>query len=133
MKMIATLMPFDKAMKIARSNGYCLKANRICGLTEDDIPWGERIMVECDDPDSEYYAFRHYAIPSCCFEAAIMPVDSLFVLRYGTILTDDQLYDTNNENAYCVRVTIVNCCGYIYYIKMVNGKTVEFKKIGRAI
>lgn len=135
MKMIAELMPFNKAMDVARSNGYFTipHRNQICGLTEDDAPWGEKIMVECNNLDEKYYTFHHYSIPSCCFEAAITPVDSSLVLRYGTIITDDQLYDTNNESAYCVRIVIINCCGYIYYIKIVNGKTVEFKKIGRAI
>lgn len=135
MKMIAELMPFNKAMDVACSNGHFTRPHRICGLTEDDVPWGEKIMVECNNLDEKYYTFHHYSIPSCCFETNSnpTPLDSLFVLRYGTIITDDQLYDTNNEKGSCVRVTIINCCGYIYYIKIVNGKTVEFERIGRAI
>ena len=137
MKMIAELMSFNKAMDVARSNGYFTipHRNQICGLTEDDAPWGEKIMVECNNLDDKYYTFHHYSIPSCCFEpnSTPEPIDSSFVLRYGTIITDDQLYDANNETGYCVRVTIVGCCSYIYYIKIVNGKTVEFEKIGRAI
>ena len=52
------------------------------------------------------------------------------VLRYGTILTDDQLYDRCDEMASNVRVRAVSCQGGIYYIKMVNGEVVEFKKVG---
>lgn len=137
MKIIAELMPFNKAMDVARSNGYFTipHRNRICGLTENDVPWGEKIMIECKNLDEKYYTFHHYSIPSCCFEINSNPtsLDSLFVLRYGTIITDDQLDDTNNEKGYCVRVAIVDCCDYIYYIKIVNGETVEFKKVGRAI
>lgn len=134
MKMIAELMPFNKAMDVARSNGYLTRLHQICGLTEADVPWGEKIMVECNNLDEKYYTFHHYDIPSCCFEINSNPtsLDSVFVLRYGTIITDDQLYGTDNEKGSCVRIMIVDCYDSIYYIKIVNSETVEFKRIGRA-
>lgn len=57
-----------------------------------------------------------------------MKVDD--ILRYGTILTDDQLYDRCDEMASNVRVRVVSCQGKIYYIKMINSEVVEFKKVG---
>lgn len=57
-----------------------------------------------------------------------MKVDE--ILRYGTILTDDELYDRCDEMASNVRVRVVSCQGKIYYIKMINGEVVELKKIG---
>lgn len=52
------------------------------------------------------------------------------VLRYSTILTDDELYDRCDEMAACVRIRVVNYDNSIYYIKMINGEVEEFKKIG---
>lgn len=52
------------------------------------------------------------------------------VIRYGTILTDDELYDRCDEMAAWVRIRLVNYDNSIYYIKMINGEVVEFKKVG---
>ena len=57
-----------------------------------------------------------------------MKVDD--VLRYGTILTDDQLYDHCDDMASNIRVKVMSCQDSIYYIRMVNGEVVEFKKVG---
>lgn len=54
-----------------------------------------------------------------------MKVDD--VLRYGTILTDDELWD---EGDVCVRIKIVSYEQTVYYVKMINGNVVEFKKVG---
>lgn len=52
------------------------------------------------------------------------------VIRYGTILTDDELCDRCDEMAAWVRIRLVNYDNSIYYIKMINGEVVEFKKVG---
>lgn len=52
------------------------------------------------------------------------------VLHYGTILTDDQLYDHCDDMASNIRVKVMSCQGSIYYIRMVNGEIEEFKKVG---
>ena len=57
-----------------------------------------------------------------------MKVDD--VLRYGTILTDDELFDRCDDMAAEVRVRVVSCQGKIYYIEMINGEVEEFKKVG---
>lgn len=57
-----------------------------------------------------------------------MKVDD--VLRYRTIITDDELYDRCDEMAVCVRIKLVNYDNSIYYIKMINDKVEEFKKVG---
>lgn len=49
------------------------------------------------------------------------------VLRYGTILTDDKFWDEMNA---CVRIKVVSYEQAIYYVKMVNGGIVKFKKVG---
>ena len=56
-----------------------------------------------------------------------MKVDD--VLRYGTILTDDDFCDDMASNS---RVKVMSCQDSIYYIRMANGEVVEFKKVGVA-
>lgn len=50
------------------------------------------------------------------------------ILRYGTILTDDQLYDRCDEMAACIRIRFVAYNDALYYIKMVNGEVVDLRK-----
>ena len=57
-----------------------------------------------------------------------MKVDDVF--RYGTILTDDELFDRCDEMVAEVRIRLFSYENVIYYIKMVNGKVEEFKKVG---
>ena len=57
-----------------------------------------------------------------------MKVDE--VLRYGIILTDDELFDRCDEMAAEVRIRLFSYDSVIYYIKMVNGEVKEFKKVG---
>lgn len=57
-----------------------------------------------------------------------MKVDD--ILRYGTILTDDELYDHYYPMDKYVRIRIIAYNGIIYYHKMVNGEVEEFKKVG---
>lgn len=52
------------------------------------------------------------------------------VLRYGTTLTNDEVFDRRDEMAACIRIRIVSCQGTVYYIKMVNSEVEEFKKVG---
>lgn len=57
-----------------------------------------------------------------------MKVDE--ILRYGVILTDDELCDRCDEMASWVRIRVVNYGNNIYYTKMINGEVEEYKKIG---
>lgn len=52
------------------------------------------------------------------------------VLRYGTIFTDDELFDRCDEMAAEVRIRLFSYESVIYYVKMVNGRVEEFKKMG---
>ena len=54
------------------------------------------------------------------------------VLRYGAILTDDELFDRCDDMAAEVRIRLFSYENTIYYIKMINGEVEEFKKVGAA-
>lgn len=129
MKALMQLMPFDEAKEVARRNNHTVKPLSICGIKREDINWGHEVVIEFDDLGDRYYTCHHYVVPSCCFESHVTPLDSIYILRYGTILTDDELFDRCDEMASNVRVRVVSCQGNIYYIKMVNGETVEFRKL----
>lgn len=57
-----------------------------------------------------------------------MKVDD--VLRYGTLLTDDELFDRCDDMVAEVRIRLFSYKNIIYYIKMINGEVEEFKKVG---
>ena len=54
-------------------------------------------------------------------------------LRYGEVLTDDNWYYLNYDNARedFIRTRVIQYDGRIFYHKMVNGEVVEFKELTR--
>lgn len=130
MKALMYLMPFDKAKETARRSEHTVKPFSICGIKREDINWGHEAVVEFNDLGDRYYTYHHYIVPSCCFEAHVTPLDPIYILRYGTILTDDELYNSCDEMADYIRIKIMSYEQAIYYIKMVNGNVEEFKKVG---
>ena len=125
------LMTFDEACKTCRE-AFPMSANLIneflFGIGEKSIPWGKKVEVDINTLSHGYipaYALNGFFVPACVFKADdANPND---VLRYGTILTDDELWD---ETDACVRIKIVSYEQAVYYVKMVNGEIVEFKKVG---
>lgn len=57
-----------------------------------------------------------------------MKVDD--VLRYGTIITDDELYDFYLGREENVRIRLISYERNIYYLREKDGETMEFKKVG---
>lgn len=63
-----------------------------------------------------------------------MELLSLELLRYGKYLTDDQICVPQNQGQSCcynIRIRCIEYNGFIYYHKMLDGETVDIKKIGR--
>lgn len=52
------------------------------------------------------------------------------VLRYGTILTDDELFDFFLGQEENVRIRLISYEGDIYYLREKDGEIVGFKKVG---
>lgn len=129
------LKTFEEAMKAGKKAGWCNTfLDSVAGLYKYSVPWGQEIIVDRTERHSDYIlsAYDGYMIPDCCFENNYSPKSAIpeDVLRYSTILTDDQLYDRCDEMAAYVRIRIVSYDGSIFYVRMVNGKIDEFKKIG---
>ena len=80
------------------------------------------------------YALNGFLVPACVFKVDDVSLDkeptAKDVLCYGTILTDDELFGQCDEMADYIRIKIMSYKQVVYYIKMVNGEVVEFKKVG---
>lgn len=137
------LMTFDEACE-ACVEAYPMSANFInrtlLGIEKESIPWGKKVEVNINTLSNgciPTYELNGFFVPTCVFKVDDENLDdnesldkesiANDILRYGTILTDDELWD---ETDACVRIKIVSYEDNIYYIKMVNGEVVEFKKVG---
>lgn len=134
------LKSFKEAQEDSVKVGWSYCPDRVCGLAEDAVPWGEYVTV-IDNGEtidgSPLYDYISYCVPACCFAIAYTPYEDVpksirhkDALRYGTILTDDNLFDRCDDMASCVRIRTIAYENTIFYLKMVNGDMVEFKKIG---
>ena len=125
------LMTFDEACK-AYGEAYPMSAyltgQSLLGIGKKSIPWSEKVEVDINtliNGHTPTYQLNGFSVPTCVFKTDdANPND---VLRYGTILTDDELWD---ETDACVRIKIVSYEQAVYYVKMINGEAVEFKKVG---
>ena len=137
------LMTFDEACE-ACVEAYPISANLInktlLGIEKESIPWGKKVEVDINTLSNgciPTYELNGFFVPTCVFKVDDGNLDddesldkesiANDILRYGTILTDDELWD---ETDACVRIKIVFYEQAVYYVKMVNGEIVEFKKVG---
>ena len=136
------LMTFDEACE-ACVEAYPMSANFInktlLGIEKESIPWGKKVEVDINTLSNgciPTYELNGFFVPTCVFKVddnnleddESLDEESIAndILRYGTILTDDELWD---ETDACVRIKIVSYEQAVYYVKMVNGEVVEFKKV----
>lgn len=138
------LMTFDEACE-ACVEAYPISANLInktlLGIEKESIPWGKKVDVDINTLSNgciPTYELNGFFVPTCVFKADDGNLDdddesldkesiANDILRYGTILTDDELWD---ETDACIRIKIVSYEQTVYYVKMVNGEIVEFKRVG---
>lgn len=131
------LMTFDEACEACRE-AYPMSANLInkslLGIGKKSIPWGKKVEVDINTLSNGYiptYELNGFLVPTCAFKVDDESLDKESIandiFRYGTILTDDELWD--ETDAY-IRIKIVSYEQTVYYVKMVNGEVVNFKKVG---
>lgn len=48
------------------------------------------------------------------------------------VITDDMMFTDNADWAGHIRVRLINYCGNLYYHKMIDGKIIDFKVVGKA-
>lgn len=135
------LMTFDEACK-TYDEKYLTEISftkeYVFGIGKDAIPWGENVEVNIatfyDNNKFPTYTLNGFFVPTCVFKADDESLDKEPVendiLRYGTILTDDNLIHTCKDEGDYVRIRIIAYDGVIYYHKMLDSEVVEFKKVG---
>lgn len=133
------LMTFNEACEAFRE-AYPMSANftdqsflgkSLLGIRKNSIPWGKKVEVDINTLINGHiptYQLNGFSVPTCVFKADDANLND--VLRYGTILTNDELYDHYYPMDKYVRIRIIAYNGTIYYHKMVNGEVIEFKKVG---
>ena len=130
------LMTFDEACE-ACVEAYPMSANFInktlLGIEKKSIPWGKKVEVDINTLSNgciPTYELNGFFVPTCVFKIDDESLDkepiANDILRYGTILTDDVWDETDA----CVRIKIISYEQAVYYVKMVNGEVVDFKKVG---
>ena len=112
----------DKVLAEER-NPYIANEMHVYGVDKTWAGWGQVRDIEkrfdnsfCDVEDG--YVFPLYLIDK---------VTDKDVLRYGEVINDESFVLSDGQN---VRIRIFSYNDYIYYIKMVDGEVVEFKKVG---
>lgn len=95
-------------------------------VTEDD---GNTIWVQWErnttSDDDAWWCFKE--------DVELMPEPTAEnVLKYGLVITDDMMFTDNADWAWYIRVRLVNYCRNLYYHKMIDGKIIDFKVVGKA-
>lgn len=123
------LKNFDDAYEVAKQFNCVGKEDNI-GLYKSTIPWGEFIEVEFDEEcgDIRYYIYEGYYIPHFYFEKEIA-LTAENVMRYGNILEDTEII---GKYSY-YRIKIMTYEKEVYYIKMKDGRIVNFTRIGKEL
>lgn len=91
------------------------------------------VIIENDDNSILVQWERHTTSADdmwWCFktDVEIIPeANSENVLRYGNVITDDEVFSHPVECADCIRIRLIEYCDNIYYHKMANGDVVDFK------
>lgn len=123
------LKNFDDAYEAAKEFNV-VGAKSIFGLFDDSIPWGKYVEVKFDEEcsDTRYYIYDGYYIPHFCFEKEIS-LTAENVMRCGNILEDTEIRGEYNH----YRIKIIIYEKEVYYIKMEDGRIVNFTKIGKEL
>ena len=125
---------WDDAVKaaLADSKDWFVEDDSIFGIKREYGDWGEVIEGY---KDGEYFRNGNLcAYPMCVVDKLEdyepNPDD---VLRYGTIIEDEMLYDNCEFGiARTIRIRLISYNGLVQYHKMSDGTVMECRKVGSA-
>lgn len=119
------LKPWDEVVRLAKERGiydYDGCTEYVFGIDKDLLPWGGYVESKPADEDGNYFIDDGWWVKGYMVE----PVTSDDVLRYGEIITDDQIYSPN------IRMRLIAYNDSLYYHKMRDGEVVGFRRVGTA-
>ena len=127
---------WDDAVKaaLADSEDWYVEGDSIFGISSEYGAWGEVIGGY---KDGKYFCgFNHFSYPLCVIDEIVEDNTELVnpdnILRYGKIITDDNMLVSDHDAYEHIRIRLISYNGDLYYQKMVNGDVVECRKVGRA-
>lgn len=135
--MKARIKDWDDAVKsaLADSKNWYVEDDSIFGIERELGDWGEVIEGY---KDGEYFRDGNlYTYPMCVVdELEDEERNSGTILRYGKVITDDQIYTINVDVdrrpvTGDVRIRLVEFDGLLFYHKMVNGDVVDCRCVGK--
>lgn len=127
--MLVRIKSWDEAVKaaLAADENWHVKGNSIFGILDKRGEWGK--VIEGRKDSRYFYSVTDFTYPLCLVDEIIEDsdgsVNSDDILRYGEIITDDQIYNPN------IRIRLISYDGMIWYHKMHGGDVVECRKVGR--
>lgn len=126
---------WDEAVRaaLADSENWYVEDDSIFGIKREYGDWGEVIDGY---KDGEYFRNGNiFSYPKCVVDEIIEdddePVNPDDILRYGKVITDDDMLVSDNDAYEHIRIRLISYNGDLYYQKMVNGDVVECRKVGR--
>lgn len=138
--MKARIKDWPDAVKsaLADSENWYVEGDSIFGIKRECGDWGEVIEGY---KDGEYFRNGNcFSYPLCVVDKIIEdddePVNPDDILRYGKVITDDQIYTINVDVdrrpvTGDVRIRLVEFDGLLFYHKMVNGDVVNCRCVGK--
>lgn len=137
--MKARIKNWDEAVKAALADDEnwfveLVKDDSILGIRRKNGEWG---MVVEGYEEGRYFCTSIYTYPMCVVDKLQdEKPNSDDILRYGKVITDDQLHTINVDVGRRpvtgdVRIRLVEFNDLLFYHKMVNGDVVDCRCVGR--
>lgn len=133
------IKPWDEAVKaaLASSDDWYVENDgawgdeSIFGIGRRVGQWGK--VVHGYKENDYFYADNNFAYPLCIVDEEDVddtPPTSDDLLRYGKVITDDDVLVSDYDAHEHVRIRLISYEGDLYYHKMVDGEVVDFKRVG---
>ena len=139
---------WDEAVRaaLADSEDWAVEDDSISGIKREFGDWGE--VIEGYKYGTYFRDGNRFSYPLCVVDKIIEdyvdeiiedddePVNPDDILRYGKVITDDQIYTINVDVdrrpvTGDVHIRLVEFDGLLFYHKMVNGDVVDCRCVGK--
>ena len=126
---------WDEAVRaaLADTHDWHVNGGSIFGIAGEYGAWGE--VVEGHKDGICFRNGNSFAYPLCVVDEIVEDNTELVnpdnILRYGKVITDDDMLVSDHDAYEHIRIRLTSYNGDLYYHKMVDGEVVECRKVGR--